>query len=385
VRRLLGVVLAVLAGAEARAADAPSPPPLSLIVLGSGGPRASPRASVGNLVLFDGVARLLADAGPGTFVRAGEARVDLSALDTVVLTHLHVDHSAELPAFVKTRALNADGPVQMRVLGPTGNTLFPSTHAFVEGLFGTRGLYRYLRDFGAEMRVSGEDVPATPGAAPRTVKLEGGIVVTGQAIHHGDTPAVAFRIDYRGQSVVFAGDVDPSGLGSLARLAKGADLLVVSCAVLDPPGSPEALYQRHSPPKRIGETAAAAGVKALLLSHIPPAVEPNEPEVLASIRGAFAGPVTFARDGLRVTVSPPPAPPRPPPGVVPPQPMRDGPSCSRDADCASGTVCMSCSAGGPGSCVAGCRSDADCAGTGKGKGVCQQVQCIRCPCPALCM
>jgi ribonuclease BN (tRNA processing enzyme) len=279
-----------------------SPPPLVVLVLGSGGPRVSKRASVGNLVLVAGRARVLVDAGPGTFVRAGESGEDLSALDTVLLTHLHVDHSAELPAFVKTRALDGEGIVRMRVLGPTGSALFPSTVAFVDGLFGPHGLYRYLRNFGAEMRVSGEEIPAKLGDGPRTVKLPGGLSVTGQAIHHGDTPAVAFRIAVGGQSVVFAGDIDASGLASLAQLAQGADLLVVSCAVLDPPNSPAALYQLHSPPERLGETAHAAGVKALLLTHLPPAVQAEEPAVLASVRTSFPGKVTFATDGLRVGV-----------------------------------------------------------------------------------
>ncbi len=300
----LAPLLVVLLATTAPADEAP--PPLSVLVLGSGGPRLSSRASVGNLLLVDGKARVLVDAGPGTFARAGEAGVDLSALDTVLLTHLHVDHSAELPAFVKARALDATEPVHVRVFGPTGNPLFPSTVSFVEGLFGPRGLYRYLRDFGAEMRVSAENVPARLGSPPRAVTVAGDIAVTAQAIHHGDTPAVAFRLGVGRRSVVFSGDVDPSGLASLAQLAKGADLLVVSCAVLDPPGSPEALYQRHSPPKRLGETAASAGVRALLLTHLPPAVSAQKAQVLASVRTAFSGAVTFAEDGLRVSVEAPP-------------------------------------------------------------------------------
>jgi ribonuclease BN (tRNA processing enzyme) len=301
VRSSRAVLLAVLVAAPAFGEEQ-SPPSLAVLVLGSGGPRVSKRASVGNLLLVDGKARVLIDAGPGTFVRAGESGEDLSALDTVLLTHMHVDHSAELPAFVKTRALDGEGRIKMRVLGPTGSASFPSTVAFVDGLFGPGGLYRYLRDFGAEMRVSGENIPAKLGDGPRTVKLPGGLSVTAQAIHHGDTPAVAFRIAAGGQSVVFAGDIDPSGLASLAQLAQGADLLVVSCAVLDPPGSPPGLYERHSPPRRLGETAQAAKVRALLLTHLPPAVEVKEAEVLASVQGGFRGQVTFATDGLRVSV-----------------------------------------------------------------------------------
>jgi ribonuclease BN (tRNA processing enzyme) len=303
VRTSAAVVLAVVLASSAHGDE--RLPEVTVLVLGSGGPRVSRRASVGNLVLVDGKARLLLDAGPGTFVRAGESGEDLSWLDTVLLTHLHADHSAELPGFVKTRALDGTGLVRMRVLGPTGNAHFPSTEAFVDGLFGPGGVYRYLRHFGAEMRVSGENVPATLGAAPRTVTLPGGIRVTGQAIHHGDAPAVAFRIELGGRSLVYAGDIDPSGLASLAQLAQGADLLVVSCAVLDPPESPEGLYQLHSPPKLLGETAAKAAVKALLLTHLPPAVEVKEAEALASVRASYAGPVTFATDGLRVRVAGP--------------------------------------------------------------------------------
>ncbi len=312
-----------------------------MLVLGSGGPRVSKRASVGNLVLVDGKARVLVDAGPGTFVRAGESGVDLSALDTVLLTHLHVDHSAELPGFVKNRGLDGNGTVRMRVLGPTGNALFPATTVFVDGLFGPRGLYRYLRDFGSEMRVTGEDVPAKLGDRPRTVTLADGMTVTGQAIHHGDTPAVAFRVSVGAQSIVFAGDIDASGLPSLTKLAKEADLLVVSCAVLDPPASPEALYQRHSPPMRLGETAADARVKALLLTHIPPAIELREAEVLASVRVRFPGPVTFATDGLRVPV----------PAKSPEAPRR---SCNADAECGPNERC-------------------------------DLVQCKRAPCPSFCV
>ena len=68
-RSLLLAVLGLVIPAAARAEE-PARPGLELLVLGSGGPRASSRASVGNLLLVDGQARVLLDAGPGTFVRA---------------------------------------------------------------------------------------------------------------------------------------------------------------------------------------------------------------------------------------------------------------------------------------------------------------------------
>jgi ribonuclease BN (tRNA processing enzyme) len=86
-------------------------------------------------------------------------------------------------------------------------------------------------------------------------------------------------------------------------LAKNADLLIFNCAVLDPPGSPSQLYDLHTPPRRIGEAARESGVKSLLLSHLAPDVEGQEDAVRKSIRAAaFAGPVGFASDKLRVPV-----------------------------------------------------------------------------------
>src|SRR5260370_9155044 len=81
------------------------PDPLSVIVLGSGGPAAAGRASSGYLVLVDGEARFLVDAGSGIFTRLGEAGGNISRLVTVFLTHLPIPHSAELPSLFKSRAM----------------------------------------------------------------------------------------------------------------------------------------------------------------------------------------------------------------------------------------------------------------------------------------
>ena len=100
---------------------------LELVVLGSGGPGALGRAGSSYAVLLDGKPRILVDAGPGSFVRAGEAKLALRSLDTVLLTHLHVDHTGELPGLVKARAVASSGTIEFRVFGPSGQGRYPST------------------------------------------------------------------------------------------------------------------------------------------------------------------------------------------------------------------------------------------------------------------
>ena len=281
---------------------APAKPALEVVVLGSGGPRAFGRAGSSYILVVEGRPRILVDAGPGAFLRIGELDLDLGAVDTVLLTHLHIDHSGDLAAFFNARALTSDGPIAYRVFGPDGAGLFPKTSRFVDLLVGDDGAFAYQRTFGAQESFTVRDLAISLDAARTKIVDEDGLVVEEIATHHGDCPSVAYRISYKSLVVVFSGDMDASALPNLVQLAKNADLLIFNCAVLDPPDSPAQLYALHTPPKKIGEAARKSEVKSLLLSHLAPDVEGQEDAVRKSIRASFAGPVAFANDKLRVPV-----------------------------------------------------------------------------------
>jgi ribonuclease BN (tRNA processing enzyme) len=235
-------------------------------------------------------------------VRLGEMGIDLRRLDTFLLTHLHVDHSGDLPGVVKMRDLTDDGPLVFRIFGPSGRGDYPSTTAFVDRLFGARGAFAYLSKFRNTLELDAVDLPIAPEAPIREVVSDADFRVTSVAVDHDDAPAVAFRIEHAGRAVVVSGDL-ASKNDNLEHLAEGADLLVYDTSVLDPPGSPPKLYDLHTAPKRIGEVAAKARVKSLVLSHIPPAVEQSESAVLQSVGRSFSGPVRFASDCLRVDLA----------------------------------------------------------------------------------
>ena len=298
---MLGISLALFWPAEAWAAKA-APAPLEVVVLGSGGPRPFGRGGSSYIVEVEGTPRILVDAGPGAFIRIGELGLDLSKVDTVLLTHLHIDHAGDLPAFFNARALSADGPITYRIFGPDGAGLFPKTSRFVDLLVGDGGAFAYQKTFGADEKFVVKDLAINLDPTETRIVDEKGLTIDEIATHHGDCPSVAYRISYKGVTVVFSGDMDASAIPNLEKLAKDANLLIFNCAVLDPPGSPEQLYELHTPPRKIGELAKQSGVKSLLLSHTAPDVESREGAVRNSIRGNYAGPIAFATDRLRVRV-----------------------------------------------------------------------------------
>jgi ribonuclease BN (tRNA processing enzyme) len=99
---------------------------LSVTVLGSSGPIAdAKRVSAGYLVSVDGIPRILVDAGGGVFERIGQGGLDISALEQILLTHMHIDHTSDLPAAImhlymleRKRPIAITGPAGRAGTGP---------------------------------------------------------------------------------------------------------------------------------------------------------------------------------------------------------------------------------------------------------------------------
>jgi len=306
--RLVAVLLGAISvsGGEVSAGERPAP--LSVVVLGSGGPGAVGRAASCFLVEVDGTPRILVDAGPGSFARLGETGLSLAKTDIVLLTHLHVDHAGELPGLFKARAVEVRAPITFHIFGPDGrkgqgdDAAFPSTIRFIDLLFGPEGAFAYLPDFAGQMSFDVKNLPIDPKAVhrPAVIYSDRGLVIRAIPGHHRDAPAEIYRIDYGGKSITFSGDIDPQGHDNLKAIAAGTTLLVFNSVVLDPPQAPPILYTLHTPPGAIGRIAKDSGAHALLLAHLSPAIDHNRAEVEASIRASFSGGITFAEDKAKL-------------------------------------------------------------------------------------
>lgn len=307
--------------------------PLSVMVLGSGGPMAMPngRASAGYLIFVDGKPRILMDVGGGTYQRIAESGVNIRDLDTILLSHLHIDHTGDLSAAIKTiyfhnnlaRGMNPALPgrnAPINIFGPTSTSFpnapggkfpntnilqYPSTEDYVHNHYSVAkgGVERYLNAF----------APAISGGASKfvytandlssnwmsekieTVLHQGALKITAIAVNHGPVPAVAFRIDYKGHSIAYTGDIS-SKTDNMIALARNADLLIYDTAITEALPTNPVFHALHTEPRRLGEVAAAANVKKLVLSHLTPVTEPRIEAVKNVIRENYVGKIKVAED-----------------------------------------------------------------------------------------
>lgn len=273
---------------------------IALQVLGSGGPIADDgRASSGYIVWVDGRSRALVDAGGGIFLRFGEAGAGFSDLDLIALSHLHADHSAALPALLKSgNFAGRSRPLALTGPGPGGP--FPGVTAFTASLLDSdTGAYGYLSGYldgqGRLPLLAVSEFPVTDPEARFAVELpdDARLSVSALPVPHGIVPALAYRVSVGGREIVFSSDQNGSS-PAFIDFAKGADVLVMHFVI---PDDADAVAKRlHATPAQIGEVAAAIEPRTLVLSHFMARSLRNLEGNLKSVRRSFDGDIRLAED-----------------------------------------------------------------------------------------
>ena len=296
-RALLALLLAT--GAEAVPASCPTAGPLAVQVLGSGGPIADDgRSSTAYLVWIDGAARILVDAGGGAFLRFGEAGARFDDLDFIGLSHFHTDHSADLPALLKS-GFFSKRTRPLPIAGPGGGGPFPGLPGFLSAMLDPeRGAYGYLSGYldgsGGLARLEPIEVPvAANGPIALMAASNERFAVDALPVPHGPVPALAFRLRVGEATLVFASDQNGSN-PAFVDFARDADLLVMHMPI--PEGADEVARKLHATPATIGDIAQAAGAKRLLLSHFMARSLANLDENVRLVQSSYGGRVIVAED-----------------------------------------------------------------------------------------
>lgn len=273
---------------------------VELQVLGSGGPEIDDsRISTSYLIWHKKKAKVLIDAGPGASIAFGNSGAKFEDISLVLLTHLHVDHSADIPALIKGSFFTPRNQ-NLNVFGPAANALMPATTTFINRLVGSAGAFSYLDGYvlpakDEDYKILVKDISLTQNQI-QSYQIDD-FNVQATTVHHGPVAAVAWRANIGECSIVFSGDMS-NKYNSLVKLAEGANILVAHNAV--PENIKGAGRNLHMPASQIGKIAQGAKVEHLVLSHFMKRTSSIQSQTLELIQRQYKGPITLATDGLIV-------------------------------------------------------------------------------------
>lgn len=245
-----------------------------IIPLGTSSGVPTKRRNVTSFIVSPGRQWFLFDCGEGTQYRLMSARVRLSKLAAIFITHLHGDHLFGLPGLLSSLSLKGRSQ-QLMVFGP-------------------RGIEEFVR---TTLRVAETHLPfelkiseiAAGGALFNNTEAS---VDCGPLDHR--VQAFGYRVLKRsdGRSAVFCTDTKPSE--ATVELARGADLLIHEATYTEDLAL-KAHERGHSTAADAARVARQAEVRQLMLTHYSPRYDKVD-ALLAEARAIF--PETIAAADL---------------------------------------------------------------------------------------
>src|SRR5262245_3950127 len=232
---------------------------MKLLLLGTSGYHPCERRHTACVMLPE--AGIVLDAGTGFFrVRQHLAT---SSLD-ILLSHTHLDHSVGLTFVLSTRfQMNLD-----RI----------TVHGAAEKLTACRDHLLNDHLFPAPLRCEWQPLPDGP------FSIGDARVTHFPLIHPGGS--IGYRLDWPGHSMAYVTDTTASVSAEYIQHLRGVDLLLHECNFRD--GQDEwAVKTGHSSTTPVAQVAAQAGVGRLILVHLDPLDESEDPVDIAVARRVF--------------------------------------------------------------------------------------------------
>jgi ribonuclease BN (tRNA processing enzyme) len=294
--------LAAAAGWRAAAADGEA----KVVLLGTkGGPRVNRgNANPSNLVIAGGRSYVV-DCGYGVARQLVNSGTEAHEVRTILITHNHSDHMLELgPLIYNAWAGGLREPIDVWGPPPLAKAL-PSFMDYMAFDIDTRMEDEGRPDLRKLVRVHEFEAQGPMFEAP-------GLKVSATKVRHPPiTHAYAYRFDTPGRSIVLSGDTTYSP--ELIAFAKGADVLVhevMHLAGIDRllARNPNAstlrshLLASHTTTEQLGEVAAAAQVKKVVLSHYVPGDDPSITDAMwaEGVAKHYSGEIVLGRDLMTI-------------------------------------------------------------------------------------
>lgn len=215
-----------------------------------------------------GTEPVVIDCGAGTIHRLVQAGYALAEFDTLLLTHHHLDHVADVPSLLKARAMR-DAP-ELTIVGPPGTEDYLSPLLTVDDVAERAALRIRERDR-STFSVHGYDVATCATAHSAT--------------------GFAYRID---DVFTFSGDTAASD--RIAAFADGSTVLVHDCAYSDETRS------NHATPAALGRTLADTDIEHLYLTHLYPEAADDAATMRRTVSQYVDAEVHVAADLARIGI-----------------------------------------------------------------------------------
>ncbi len=157
---------------------------------------------------------VLLDCGASSLVALKARKIDLNAIDGVILSHLHGDHFGALPFFLLESQFHSRREGALTILGPPGTR--ERLDAACEVFFprSSANVWKFPLEVG-------EIALDTPREAL------GFSIRTTEVIHQSGAPSTAVRLGAEGKVLAYSGDTEWTD--ALIPIADGADLFIVEC------------------------------------------------------------------------------------------------------------------------------------------------------------
>jgi ribonuclease Z len=287
---LCGVASLARAQAPAASSDA-----IRVTLLGTGTPRPFMDRFGPSILVEAGNEKLIFDVGRGAMQRLFQLGVSYADITGVLLTHLHSDHIVGLPDLWLTGWLISNRATPLELWGPAGTSKMAA---------GLQAAY----SFDLDIRVRDDKVPAAGGRiiahdiGEQVIFDRGGVKVTAFLVDHGLVrPALGYRVDAGGHSVVLSGDTRYSP--NLISHAKGADLLIhevgaASAEELRSNQHTRTIIAHHTTPERAAEVFNEVQPKLAVFSHLVLRGVSAE-DAMRTTRLTYAGPLQLGEDLMR--------------------------------------------------------------------------------------
>jgi ribonuclease Z len=290
---------------------------LTVLFCGTGSPLPSAKRAQACTAVFAGGRFYLVDAGSGSWENLARRAITASRLGAVFLTHFHSDHIGDLGEVnLGSWVAGRQGPLPVYGGAGVERVIAGFNEAYAQDT-----AYRTAHHGKAiaPPRTAGMTARAIASESPAVVLEQDGLRVTAFAVDHDPvSPALGYRFDYKGRSVVISGDTAYSE--SLIDAARGADLIVHEAQA----NHMVARMQRaaaqagaanlatilsdipsyHTSPEEAARVAEEAGAAWLVLSHLTPAPD-NAVAKRIFMRGVSAvrnKRVRVAEDGMVVSL-----------------------------------------------------------------------------------